>query len=154
MSESPKGPPSKGQDLVAGSSAVLFGLLVLVTSLSYPTGSLLRMGPGFFPAVLAGLIMLLGLALLASAWRAWPPGAPVVIRFRPVAAIGAGIILFALLLGRAGLVPATLALVLVSSLAEPVWRPKRAIGVALAMMALMYVVFIVVLRTPIAAVRF
>jgi hypothetical protein len=67
--------------------------------------------------------------------------------------IGLGIVIFALLLERAGLVPATLALVLVSSVADPQWRPRRAAILAAAMTALVYVIFVVLLRTAVPAVN-
>ncbi len=154
MSDAPDAGPSRSQDLIGGLLSIAFGLFALVTASSYPMGSLLRMGPGFFPSVLAVLITLLGLALVASALRPRPAGFAVQIRFRPIISIGCGIVVFALLLERTGLIPATLALVVVSSLAERRWRPQRAITLALAMAALVYVVFIGILQTPIAVVRF
>lgn len=138
------------QDLVGGLLAVAFGLFAFVTASSYPMGSLLRMGPGFFPCTIAALIMLLGLALIGSGFRS---RTNVAIRLRSVLMIGLGIVIFALLLERAGLVPATLALVLVSSVADPQWRPRRAAILAAAMTALVYVIFVVLLRTTVPAVN-
>jgi hypothetical protein len=138
------------QDLLGGILAVAFGLFAFVTASSYPMGSLLRMGPGFFPCTIAALIMLLGLALIGSGFRS---RTNVDIRLRSVLMIGLGIVIFALLLERAGLVPATLALVLVSSVADPQWRPRRAAILAAAMTALVYVIFVVLLRTAVPAVN-
>ena len=69
-----------------------------------------------------------------------------------VLAVAAGVILFAVSLERAGLVPATLLLVLVSSLAEPGWRPRRAAILAVVVTALVYLLFVTVLQIPVAAV--
>jgi len=143
---------SARQDLIGGLLSVALGVFALVTASSYPMGTLLRMGPGFFPSTIAVLIILLGFALIGAALRSRPNQSSVNIRFRPVLMIGLGIVLFALLLERAGLIPATLALVLVSSLAEPRWQPGRALLLALAMTALVYVIFIIVLQIPVAAV--
>ena len=111
--------PSAAQNLIGGLLTIALGVFVLAMAWHYPMGSLLRMGPGFFPSVIAVLIVLLGLALTASALRAhWGP-ASIRIQWRSVLAVAAGVILFAVSLERAGLVPATLLLVLVSSLAEP-----------------------------------
>jgi hypothetical protein len=54
------------------------------------------------------------------------------------------------LLERFGLGPAIFALVIASSLSEPVFRPVRALAVAAGTSALIYVVFVLVLRLPFA----
>jgi hypothetical protein len=153
MSDTSKSGPTLRQDLIGGLLSVALGVFALVLAASYPMGSLLRMGPGFFPTTIAVLIVLLGLALIGIAFRSRSEMATVNIRLRSVLAIEFGILLFALLLERAGLIPATLTLVLVSSLAEPRWRPGRAAVLALAMTALVYVIFIMVLQIPVEAVR-
>ncbi len=144
--------PSAAQNLIGGLLTVALGVFVLAMAWHYPMGSLLRMGPGFFPSVIAVLIVLLGLALTASALHAhWGP-ASIRIQWRSVLAVAAGVILFAVSLERAGLVPATLLLVLVSSLAEPNWRPRRAAILAVVVTALVYFLFVTVLQIPVAAV--
>jgi Tripartite tricarboxylate transporter TctB family len=152
MSDTSKLGPSVRQDLIGGVLSVALGVFALYMASSYPMGSLLRMGPGLFPCTVAVLIVMLGLALIGAAFRSRSEAAGVNIQLRSVLAIGLGIVLFALLLERAGLIPATLTLVLVSSLAEPRWRPGRAVALAFAMTALVYVIFIVVLQIPVAAV--
>lgn len=144
--------PSAAQNLIGGLLTIALGVFVLAMAWHYPMGSLLRMGPGFFPSVIAVLIVLLGLALTASALRAhWGP-ASIRVQWRSVLAVAAGVILFAVSLERAGLVPATLLLVLVSSLAEPNWRPRRAAILAVVVTALVYLLFVTVLQIPVAAV--
>ena len=155
MNDASRSEPSTRQDFIGGCLSVALGLFALLTASSYPMGSLLRMGPGFFPSTIAVLIVLLGCALIGASFysKPMPKQSNANIRFRPVLMIGLGIVLFALLLERTGLIPATLALVLVSSLAEPRWRPRRAAMLALAMAVLVYVIFIIVLQIPVAAVR-
>ena len=153
MSDNAKSSPSAWQNLIGGFLAVALGLFALIMASSYPMGSLLRMGPGFFPCIIASLIVLLGFALMVSGFRMQPQLSSVTVQWRSVLAIGSGILLFALLLERVGLIPATLVLVLVSSLAEPRWRPARAATLALAMTALVYVIFIKILQIPLEAVR-
>jgi hypothetical protein len=96
---------------------------------------------------------LLGLALIAASFRARPKSGGGEVRLRSVFAIGLGIVLFALLLERVGLIPATLTLVMVSSLAESRWQPRRAAVLALAMTTFIYVLFILVLHVPISALK-
>ncbi len=151
MNDASKSGPSARQDVIGGVLSVALGVFALAIALSYPMGSLLRMGPGLFPCIIAVLIVMLGLALIGVSFRSRPKVASVNIRLRSVLTIGLGIVLFALLLERAGLILATLTLVLVSSLAEPRWRPQRAVVLAIAMTALVYVIFIIVLQIPVAA---
>ena len=153
MTDASDSGPSQRQDLIGGLLSVGLGVFALVEASHYPLGSLLRMGPGFFPCTIAVLIILLGLALIAASLRPRPAAHRAEIRFRSVAAIGVGIVLFALLIERAGLIPATLVLVLTSSLAQPRWQPRRAAALAVAMTILVYVVFVVILQTPVPAVR-
>ena len=136
------------RDLTGGALSAAFGAGAYLKSRSYDFGSPLRMGPGFFPAVLGILIFFFGLALMARATIARNAGRRE-FKWRPAIAIPAGIGAFAVLLERAGLAPATLALVLIASLAEPNFRPLRTLVLALAVLAMIYVIFILILRMPI-----
>ena len=146
--------PSATNDFIGGLLAVALGLSAFAEASQYPIGSLLRMGPGFFPCLIGILIAALGVFLLAGAWRPRPHSLPLEVRFRSVFALGGGILLFALLLERAGVLPAAATLVLVSSLAERRWRPWRAVLLALVLSAFVYVIFVVLLQIPVAAVKF
>jgi hypothetical protein len=153
MAGAPEHPPSPRQDLVGGLLAVALGAYAIAEASQYPMGSLLRMGPGFFPCTIAAVIIILGLVLVANALRRRPAGQAVDVRFRSVLAISAGIALFTLLLERAGLIPATAALILVSSLAAPHWRVRRTLLLALGVTALVYLIFILVLQVPVPALK-
>lgn len=146
-------PPSARQDLIGGVLAIAFGAFVLAKALSYPMGSVLRMGPGFFPTVLAGLIITLGAALALHALRRRLAPRMVEIQLRPVVMIATAVVLFALLIERYGIVPATVTLVLVSSLAAPRLRPWRSVIMAAATTAAVYVIFIVILQMPFTVAR-
>ncbi|HEY6917720.1 MAG TPA: tripartite tricarboxylate transporter TctB family protein [Tabrizicola sp.] len=54
-------------DALAGVLFILFGLLFGVQSLGLEIGTAFRMGPGYFPLVLSGILILLGLLIIASA---------------------------------------------------------------------------------------
>jgi hypothetical protein len=140
------------RNLIAAVLTILVGALALVEAAGYPMGTLLRMGPGYFPTVLGVLMIAFGAVLLVQSFRA-EPAAPSNFVLRPVLMIPLGVILFAVLLERWGLAPAIIALVVVSSLSEPQIRPLRALALAAGMSALVYVVFILILRLPFAIVR-
>lgn len=146
--------PSARQDFIGGVLAFAFGAFMLVNALDYPLGSMLRMGPGFFPAALSALIMILGAALALHALRPRPAApAAVPMRLRPLVTISIAVALFALTIERFGVVPATMALVLVSSLAGARLRPWRALIVAAATTAAIYIIFIVILQMPFVVAR-
>lgn len=144
--------PSARQDLVGGCLSIALGAFVLFTASNYPMGSLLRMGPGFFPGIIAVLIMLLGSALIVGGLRQRANGSRMAVQWRSMLAIGGGIVFFALSLERAGLVPATLGLVLLSSLAQRRWRPRSVAVLAIAVTVLVYLLFVTVLQIPVRAV--
>jgi hypothetical protein len=100
------------------------------------------------------LIAALGVFLVVNAWHPRPNSVQPEVRLRSVFAIGGGILLFALLLERVGVLPAAASLVLVSSLAERRWRAWRAVSLAAALSAFVYVIFVVLLQIPVAPLKF
>ena len=54
-------------DLIAGAVFVLIGLFFGLQSLGLDIGTSLRMGPGYFPLVLSGVLILLGVVVLVRA---------------------------------------------------------------------------------------
>ena len=57
-----------GKDFWAGLMFAGFGLGFMLVSLNYPMGSAVRMGPAYFPAVLGGLLALLGAVVFFRAF--------------------------------------------------------------------------------------
>ena len=84
---------------------------------SYSVGSLRRMGPGFFPAVLGGLIMAFGALIIIPAM--FREGDPFGFEFRPFLMVCVSIGVFAFVLERLGMVPAIFALVFCAAYAKP-----------------------------------
>ncbi|KEO60817.1 tripartite tricarboxylate transporter TctB family protein [Thioclava indica] len=127
-------------DLAGGLLLSVIGVFVLVyASTQYDIGLLRRMGPGFFPALLGGVLAVLGLmiALPAIARK----GAPIRIAWKEALAVLSAILVFAMGLERAGLVPVTLASVLIASIAAPDRRIGWRLALALIVTALSVVVF-------------
>lgn len=56
-------------DAIAGVLFILVGLLFGAQSLGMEIGTSLRMGPGYFPLVLAGLLIVLGGFIVASSFK-------------------------------------------------------------------------------------
>ena len=99
-------------------SAVMFvgfGVFFMAWSLThYQMGTAVRMGPGYFPTVLGGLLTVLGLIVLAGSLAIEGPAVPQ-FHFRPLIFITVGVVLYGYLMKPLGLVGATAALVFVSA---------------------------------------
>lgn len=78
-----------GKDFWAGLMFAGFGLAFMLTASSYRMGSALRMGPGYFPAVLGGLLALLGAIVIIRSFVSAFERPLKVLRFRPVLFIAA-----------------------------------------------------------------
>ncbi len=113
-----------------GLAVVAVGVFVAVIAAGYPLGSAFRPGPGFFPLAIGGLLVGLGLVVIAErllrgAQRVQPDddgGGDVdnsSRAWRALAATTLGMLAFALLLERLGFVPATVALVVLAAFGEP-----------------------------------
>ncbi|MGL1835113.1 tripartite tricarboxylate transporter TctB family protein [Rhodocyclaceae bacterium SMB388] len=107
----------------------------------YALGELSRMGPGYLPMVLGFVLALLGLLILVPAL--FRPGSPVRVEWRSLVLIIGSLIAFAFLVETTGLIAATLAAVLLSSLADRQMSWRNRILVALGVTLLTWVIFIV-----------
>jgi hypothetical protein len=115
------------QDVWAGLMFAATGVASLVLAREYPVGTVLRMGPGYLPRVLGGLLVLFGLYLVLAGLRrgeeiprGWSPRALIVL---PLA-----IVLFGVLVEHAGFVPALVVLIFGSAAAG---REFRLVEIAL-----------------------
>lgn len=110
-------------NLLAGAFFLAVGVAGTLMSRGYPVGTARTMGPGYFPMVLGGLMILTALVLLVSAFlgerQSWPSPPAV----KSGALVLGGTVLFALLLKPAGLLVASTALVLVGGSASIEARP-------------------------------
>ncbi|MGC3962213.1 MAG: tripartite tricarboxylate transporter TctB family protein [Rhodocyclaceae bacterium] len=141
--------PARNRDTLAGIVFVLFGLAFAIGAGAYDMGSAARMGPGFFPRMLGGVLVVLGVAVFAVGARA-PVMAGLLRGFplRPLLAICAAIAVFALLLEKGGLALASWALVMVSAAGQrkPHWREAFVAAVVLTAVAVL--VFAYGLKLP------
>ncbi|GAB4398778.1 MAG: tripartite tricarboxylate transporter TctB family protein [Rhodoferax sp.] len=121
----------------------------------YTVGEMARMGPGFFPVVLGWVLTGLGGLMALLSMRGAVQGVqPPPWRPRVLMAVLAAVVVFALLVERLGLVPATLALTLVASVAQRPYRWRRAIGLGLVLALLAWLIFSVGLKMTLPAFAF
>lgn len=143
----------RGPDLVAGLAVIAVGAAILLIGADYSTGTLRRMGPGYFPRLLGIAIVILG-ALIASplatrvGTRAESTGG-----WLSVSLLVAGFIAFALLVEPAGLVPATFAAVFLAAMADAKMRRKPLHAVLLAALTSLacYLIFVLALGLQMTA---
>lgn len=129
------------KDLLAGIIFIGFSVLFAATALSsLKLGTPTRMGPGFFPLVLAGLLGLIGLVILV---RGIIREGDVIgsVPWRGLIAIMATPIVFGLTIRGLGLVPSLVLTVLVASLANDQLKPLNILIVAAAITAFCVAVF-------------
>lgn len=135
------------RDFHAGLLFVLLGLVAVGVARTYAMGTAARMGPRYFPTILGGLLVVLGVVVAARALRLrgeaigrW--------RLRPLALVLGAVLAFAALVQPLGLVLATLAVVVVGRLAGPRPRPLEVGLLSLALTALAVGLFVWGLRLP------
>ena len=132
------------------SGLIFFGVGLAFFGLGrhYPMGTTMRMGPGYFPTVLGGLLALLGFILMARA--VLRPGPSVGrLAYSKVALITFSNVLFALLLRRLGLAGALILLVVVSAYASKRFRWPVALTLAVGLAAGSSIIFVWLLGLPI-----
>jgi hypothetical protein len=134
-------------DFWCGVIFLAIGLAFMLLASEYRFGTAARMGPGLFPTLLGGLLAVCGLILAVPALvrdgEAFPR-----LHMRPMLAILASIVVFALLLPPLGFVLASLVLIVLGGLADPDLRAVEAVGMALFLTAVSVVLFVMVLGLP------
>ena len=132
-------------------SGLLFGALGVFVAvyavMHYQLGSALRMGPGYFPAGIGGIVGILGLVLVVRSFRLEGGRLPR-IHLRPLVLIVIASIAFGYLLKPIGLVASTVLMVLVSAAGGHEFRWREAIALAIALAVFSVAVFVYGLQLP------
>lgn len=118
------------KDFWSGIVFLLFGLSAIVIGQDYEMGTAGRMGPAYFPSVLGGLLSLVGAAsLIRSFFRQGEPIGR--LYWRELALVLVAVLLFGFLVRDAGLIPATLVLIMISSYAGQKFNLAKSIALAI-----------------------
>jgi hypothetical protein len=141
------------RDILAGTLFVVIGAGALLGARSYPVGTAMQMGPGYFPVVLGWLLILLGalVGLRAARARDWQP---IAWTWSPLAWTSASILAFGFLMPRFGLVPALLAMFPLAAAAGRESRWREVLVLTLVMSAFAAAVFVYGLKLPYRLVVF
>lgn len=114
-------PLYRNKDFLAGLMFIGIGGIAMIIARDYPFGSALRMGPGYFPTVLGGILAVFGVWVLIQGLlkqepvkRTWSVRALIIL---PLTAL-----VFGIMMENAGFVPALLLLAIMSATASPKFK--------------------------------
>jgi len=106
------------REMVVGAGCMLVAGFFLLYGLQLPFGTAGRMGPGFLPVVTAGILGLLGAAILVQYVIAGGGQALPRVNWRALFLVTLSILAFAVLLKPAGLVVSSVVLILIADFAS------------------------------------
>ena len=137
------------KDFLAGLIFLAIGAAAIVVARDYPFGTAMRMGSGYFPTLLGGILALFGLFLVIRGIRAGESAA-VAWGWKPLACIVGSMLLFGFLMLRLGLVPALVAMFFAAALGGREFRFREVLALTALMTALAVGVFVYLLKLPFA----
>jgi hypothetical protein len=137
----------ENRDFLSGLMFIVIGLGAVFIARDYPVGSALRMGPGYFPVALGGILFLMGLYVMVQGLIKkekvkgnWSVRALIVL---PLA-----VVVFGLMIERTGFIPALIVLAIISAAAGKEFKFLEVLILAIALTAGCVALFIYGLGMP------
>jgi hypothetical protein len=141
------------KDLLAGLIFIGFGLAFGYATLGYDIGSALRMGPGYFPLVLSGIMVLLGVVITVQSFATGPDDTPIGrVPWLGLILITAALVFFGLTVRGLGLAPALFVTTFMSAFASERTGVVGALIMAAGLVAISMAIFIWALGIPLQVV--
>jgi len=137
------------KDFLAGLLFLAIGVAAMIVARDYPFGTASRMGAGYFPTVLGGILALFGLFLFIRGMQS-KEHVPLSWGWWPLACILASMLLFGFLLPRLGLVPALAAMFFSAAAGGREFRFGEVLALSALMTVFAVVVFVYLLKLPFA----
>jgi hypothetical protein len=135
------------KDFYSGLLFILFGVAFMWIAQDYNFGTARRMGPAFFPVILSGILIAIGIAIaVRGVMVAEEPMRGFTLKGLVLVIVGT--LLFGFLVRSAGVPIATAALVAVSAYASQRFNWKPTLVLAIGMAVFCTVVFIYALGLP------
>ncbi len=135
-----------GKDIGAGAVFIAFGLAFAVGASGYALGTPLRMGPGYFPLVLGGLLVLLGVLTLVKGFTAPDEGELGPVPWRSLGLLLGAIVVFGFAVRGLGLLPVLFVTTFLAALAGFRITLVTALITAAGLTALCYLIFVLALQ--------
>lgn len=104
------------EDIIAGFITTGIGIFIVVEATNYKLGTLLRMGPGYFPMILGSTMILLGAIMVLMAKPSTIPQSVGRDQLRGSLFVAAGFIAFALTVESLGMLVSVFLVVFLSAL--------------------------------------
>ena len=137
------------KDFWSGVLFIVIGLATVAIATGYPVGTAARMGPGYFPRALGGVLATLGAFSVIRGVR--KPGEPIARWFaRPFITL-ISVVIFGLIVDKVGMALSTIFLVVGASAASPEFRPKESLisGVVLAIACVLVFIYALGITLPV-----
>jgi putative tricarboxylic transport membrane protein len=135
------------KDFWSGIMFLAFAAVALLATRGYSLGTPGRMGPGYFPMLLAAVLGAIGLILVIRSLLTNGEGLTR-LHLLPLSIIALGVCLFGALIERLGLVISLIMVTVVTALASRESRPVEFAALALVLTAFSVGVFVYALRLP------
>lgn len=141
------------RDLLSGLVFIAFGLAFGYASLNYSIGTAFRMGPGYFPLMLAGILVFLGIVILVQSFFAGADELPLErTPWLGLVLILGGLIFFGLTVRGLGLAPSLFITTFMSAFASRKTGFIGALIIATVLVVLCMLIFVVALGLPLRMV--
>ena len=138
---------TRSKDFWAGLMFAAFGAAFMIVARNYNMGSALRMGPAYFPTVIGGLLLVLGLVVILKSFFV-ASGAVPRMYLRPLVIVLVAVCLFGALLQHLGLVVASVAMIVVGALGGREFRWKEVLLLTVILVVFAVAVFVYGLGLP------
>jgi hypothetical protein len=135
-----------GKDTLAGAMFIAIGLAFAVAASDYTIGTALRMGPGYFPLVLGGLLVLLGVLTVVKGFVAPDEGELGPVPWRALALLLGAVVFFGYAVRGLGLLPTLFLTTFLAAFAGYRARLMRALVTATGLTVMCWLIFVEALQ--------
>lgn len=135
-------------DVLAGLMFAVFSLWGFIASSGLDIGTPTSMGPGYFPRLLSGLMLALGLAIAIGGLVSAEPASPAAWTLKPIGLVSIACIAFAALLSRGGIVLAIVTAVAIGAFAGNRAEIRHLVVLTIVLVAAAVALFVWLLGVP------
>lgn len=139
---------ARPKDALAGGVFILAGTIAFVAAQQYEVGTANHMGPGYLPALMGVVLVILGAFSLLTALRSRQPEPLERTSLEPFVLVVTGVVAFALLIDTAGFFVALFALIFIACYRHARKHPVEAFAIYLGLAAFCVGVFRFALDLP------